>query len=157
LILVLKPFKVGDSIEAQGQAGKVLDIRLFNTVLRTADNQTILLPNGIISTGIVKNVNAAKTRRLEWVVSFSSGTDFEAVERLLTTLLRADGRILTTPAPEVVIGRLNPGTIDVVAHAWVASGDYSDVLNTMNAVIYKTLPERGFPFPSSTLNVSLTK
>ncbi|MDR2912419.1 MAG: mechanosensitive ion channel [Alistipes sp.] len=146
MILLLKPFRNGDWIELQGQAGTVMDIRLFNTVLRTSDNKTILLPNGSVSTGIINNHNAARTRRLEWTVSLEIGADFEAAKKVLLELLTADGHVNTIPAPEVLIAQLNPASLDIVVHAWVASGEYWDVLYRVNEAIYRTLPERGFNF-----------
>lgn len=157
MILLLKPFRVGDWIELQGQSGSVIDIRLFNTMLRTADNKTILLPNGGVSTSIVNNYNVAQTRRMECTVSLSVGTDFSAVRKVLMDIVQADSRILADPAPSVVINKLNTSTVDFVVYAWVDSGDYLSVLQTMNAAIYTTLPAKGFPFPSSVLQVNLTK
>ncbi len=155
MILLLKPFKVGDTIELQGQAGAVMDIRLFNTELRTADNKTILIPNGSVSTSIVNNYNVAGTRRLEWTVSLMLGTDFEAVKMLLMSYIEADSRIMTTPAPKIVLGKLNTNSLDVIVHAWVASADNLDVFYDINAKIYETLPQKGFEFPSSSLSVTL--
>lgn len=153
MILLLKPFRVGDWIEVQNQTGKVIDIRLFNTILRTADNKTILLPNGSVSTGIVNNYNTAGTRRIEWLVSLPVGTDFTAVQKLLMELINAEPRVLPDPAPEVILNKLNPNAIDVAAHGWVNAGDYADVQVSMNATIYKTLPEKGFKLPSAQLDV----
>jgi small conductance mechanosensitive channel len=157
MILLLKPFKVGDWIELEGQAGTVMDVRLFNTVLRTADNKTILLPNGSVSTSIVNNHNVARTRRLEWTVSLAIGTDFTAVHKVLMTLIKSEARIMTIPAPEVVLAKLNVNSLDIIVHGWVASGNYWDVLYKMNAEIYETLSKKGFDFPSSSMAVTLTK
>lgn len=155
MILLLKPYKIGDTVEVAGQTGTVTDIMLFNTVLRTADNKTILIPNGSVSVSIVNNYNEAGTRRLEWTVSLALGTDFEAVRKLLMSYIEADGRILATPAPEVVLGKLNSGSLDVVMHAWVASADNLSVFHDMNAKIYETLPQRGFDFPTSSIAVTV--
>ncbi len=155
MILLLKPFKVGDWIELQGQAGTVMDIRLFNTVIRTADNKTILIPNGSVSTSIINNYNVAKTRRIEWTVSLALDTDFAAVSELLMSFIKADQRIMTVPAPEVVLSKLNVNSLDVMMHAWVASGDNLNVYHDINAKIYEALPKKGFHFPLSSMSVTL--
>jgi small conductance mechanosensitive channel len=158
IVLRLRPFKCGDWRELEGQAGRVMDIRLFNTVLRTADNRTILLPNGNVATSVVCNTTSARTRRVEWAVSLHLGTDFEAVKWLLMEIMTAEKRINTIPAPEVVLNRLGADTIDLLIHAWVATPDFWGVFWDINAVIYKTLPARGFPlgFPQL-LEVTLTQ
>lgn len=155
MILLLKPFKVGDWIEAQGQAGTVIDIRLFNTILRTGDNKTILLPNGSVSTSIVNNYNVARTRRIEWVVSLEYGTDFDAVQKVLLDIMKTDKRILSTPGPVVYLGNLAASSIDITVRCWVKSGDYWGVFFDLNALFYKTLPEKGFSFPYSQLDVNI--
>lgn len=155
MILLLKPFRVGDWVESQGQAGTVLDIRLFNTVLRTSDNQTILLPNGSISTSIVKNINQARTRRIEWTISLEYGTDFETVRKTLLRVIVSDKRVLETPAPTVDLGNLSVSSIDLTVRCWVKSGDYWNVFYDLNSRFYKTLPEEGFSFPYSQLDVNI--
>lgn len=148
MVLILKPFRCGDWIELEGQAGTVMDMRLFNTILRTADNKTILLPNGGVFTSIVSNHTSARSRRLEWAVSLELGTDFDAVQKTLLELLTTDKRINTTPAPEVVMVKLDPGSMDLLVHGWVATADYWPVFYDMNAAIYKTLSARGFDLDS---------
>lgn len=155
MILLLKPFRVGDWIEAQGQAGTVMDIRLFNTILRTSDNQTILLPNGSVSTSIVKNTNVAKTRRVEWIISLAYGDDFSTLQKVMLDLVKADPRVQTTPAPTVNLGKLAESSIDITVRCWVKSSDYWGVFFDLNAKFYQELPQRGFRFPYSTLDVNL--
>jgi small conductance mechanosensitive channel len=155
MILLLKPFKVGDWITAQGESGTVTDIRLFNTVLRTADNQTILLPNGGLSSSIVQNTNAAKTRRIEWIISLSYGDDAESAIKLMTEMVKADKRILPTPEPVVYLGNMGSSAIEFNVRCWVKSSDYWDVFFHFNAEFYKVLPQKGFNFPFSTLTVHI--
>ncbi len=149
MILLLKPFKTGEWIRIGEDAGTVIDISLFNTVLRTADNRTILIPNGGISTSVVDNYNAAKTRRLEWIVSLADGTDFISARKLLADIIAAEPKLMKNPAPEVVIVKLNPNALDVVIHGWVAAHDYWEVLYRVNSAIYTTMPQKGFDFDSS--------
>jgi small conductance mechanosensitive channel len=155
MILLLKPFKVGDWVVAQGESGTVMDIRLFNTVLRTADNQTILLPNGGLSTTIIQNTNAAKTRRVEWVISLSYGDDAEKARTVMTEMVKADPRVLSSPEPIVHFANLGASAIEFKVWAWVKSSDYWDVFFHFNGEFYKTLPTKGFNFPYSTLTVHL--
>ena len=147
MILLLKPFRCGDWIETQGQAGSVVDIKLFNTILRTADNKTILIPNGSVSNNIINNFHVSHTRRLEWTIPLVVGTDFDAAKAVVMELLAAEGRVLTTRPSEVVVGKLNTNSLDVVARAWVNTPDAQDVFEDMNAVFYRTMPARGFNFP----------
>ncbi len=144
MVLVLKPFRCGDWIEIQGQAGKVMDIRLFNTVLRTADNRTILLPNGGVYTSIVSNHTLARTRRLEWPVSLNLNSDFGAAQKAIMELLRAEKKIHSDPAPVVVLNQITSDSIDLLVRAWVATDDYWDVYFSMSASIYKSLTDNGF-------------
>ncbi len=162
MILLLKPFKDGDYIEVQGQAGTVTDIRLFNTVLKTVDGKTILLPNGSVSTSIVNNYNVGRVRRLEWVITLAAGTDFEGVRKTLMGYFAAEPRILsptsTLPAaePEVVVSKLGAGSLEVTAWAWVASGDYLAVLHSLNERIYREFPGKGFDGPTQAIIVKKT-
>ena len=149
MVLVIKPFKCGDWIEVQGQAGTVIDIRLFSTILRTADNKTILIPNSNVFTSIVTNHTSARTRRLEWAVPLESDTDFDDVRKTLLELFASDKRINTAPTPEVVMSRLNPGSMELLVHCWVATADYWGVFYEMNAAIFRTLKEKGFDMDSS--------
>ncbi len=149
MILLLKPFRAGDWVRIGDDAGAVIDISLFNTVLRTADNRTILIPNGSVSTSVVDNYNAAKTRRLEWIVSLADGTDFISARKLLEEIIAAETKIMKNPAPEVVIVKLNPNALDIVIHGWVASRDYWEVLYRVNSNIYTTMPQKGFDFDST--------
>jgi small conductance mechanosensitive channel len=143
MVLVLKPFKCGDWIELQGEAGKVMDIRLFNTELRTADNRTILLPNGGIYTSIVGNTTAARTRRLEWSLSLALGTDLDAVRKLLLDLLNAEPKLIDPQAREVVLSKITGNTIEILVHARCENTDFWDVFYRLNETIYKTMLANG--------------
>ncbi len=144
MVLILKPFRCGDWIELQGQAGKVMDIGLFTTVLRTADNRTVMLPNGGVYTSIVTNHTRARTRRVEWPVSLNHNSDFEAAKKVIMELLAAEKKIHPNPAPEVVLNQITSDSIDLLVHAWVATADYWDVYFGINAAIYKSLTDKGF-------------
>ncbi len=144
MVLALKPFRCGDWIELQSQAGRVMDIRLFNTVLRTADNRTVILPNGGVFTSIISNHTSARTRRVEWAVSLDLNSDFEEARKTIVGLLAADKKILGDPAPDVVMNRITSDSISLLIWGWVATADYWEVYFRQNAAIFKTLSESGF-------------
>ena len=101
MILLMKPYRVGDFISAQGQSGTVREIKLFSTVITTGDNQTIYIPNNSIATAIIDNYSTSETRRVDWTIGISYGDDVDAARRALLDLLAADSRVLTDPAPVV--------------------------------------------------------
>ncbi len=155
MILAIRPFRVGDFIEAQGQSGKVKEIRLFHTILNTSDNKTILLPNGGISTGIVNNYSHEPIRRVEWIFGVGYGEDYDRVKSVLNGLLAADKRVLKDPAPLVALHALDASSVNVVVRAWVDSDDYWNLYFSLNEQVYKTFNELGIniPFPQVDLHV----
>ena len=157
IILVFRPYKVGDYIEAQGQAGTVKEIQIFNTLLKTSDNKIILVPNGPISTGIVKNYSREALRRVDFTVSISYGDDFEKAKEVLNSIIAADNRILKEPEPFIALSTLNSSSIDITVRVWVKQEDYWNVYFDMNKEIYETLPKHGLEFPFQTLTVNVTK
>ncbi|MBR5475720.1 MAG: mechanosensitive ion channel [Bacteroidaceae bacterium] len=157
IILLFRPYKVGDYIEAQGQAGTVKEIQIFNTLLKTSDNKIILVPNGPISTGIVKNYSREALRRVDFTVSISYGDDFEKAKEVLNSIIAADNRILKEPEPFIALSTLNSSSIDITVRVWVKQEDYWNVYFDMNKEIYETLPKHGLEFPFQTLTVNVTK
>lgn len=156
MILLFRPYKVGDFIEAQGQSGTVKEIQIFNTVLKTPDNKIILIPNGPMSTGIVKNYSREEIRRVDFSFGISYGDDYEKAKAVIEELIAADSRILKTPEHFIALGSLGDSSVNVTVRVWTTQADYWDVYFDMNQKIYKTLPERGlnFPYPTITVNVN---
>lgn len=154
VILLFKPYKVGDWIESQGVSGTVKEIQIFHTILTTADNKLIFIPNGALSSGVVVNYSNQKTRRVEWIVGVDYGEDYAKVEQVVRDILAADKRILSDPAPFVALHALDASSVNVVARVWVNSADYWDVYFDINQAIYKTFNEKGidFPFPQLTVH-----
>lgn len=154
VILLFKPYKVGDWIESQGVSGTVKEIQIFHTILTTADNKLIFVPNGALSSGVVVNYSNQKTRRVEWIVGVDYGEDYAKVEQVVRDILAADKRILSDPAPFVALHALDASSVNVVARVWVNSADYWDVYFDINQAIYKTFNEKGidFPFPQLTVH-----
>lgn len=156
MVLMLKPYKVGDFIEAAGQTGTVKDIRLFNTLINTTDNKQIIIPNNSIATGIINNYSKESTRRVDWTVSIAYGDDYDAAREAIEDLLRNDSRILASPSPLIALSSLAASSVDITVRAWVQSSDYWDVFFDMNEKFYKILPAKGvnFPFPQLQIHTS---
>jgi len=154
VILLFKPYKVGDWIEAQSVSGTVKEIQIFHTILTTADNKLIYVPNGALSSGVVTNYSNQKTRRVEWIFGVDYGEDYNKVEKVVREVLTADKRILNDPAPFIALHTLDASSVNVVVRVWVESGDYWGVYFDINKTIYATFNEKGinFPFPQLTVH-----
>lgn len=159
ILLILRPYKVGDYIEAQGQSGSVEEIGLFQTRLKTVDNRTIYVPNNSIATSIIDNYSQSETRRVDWTLSISYGDDVEVARREILAMLEGDKRVLTNIAPVVYVKTLNSSSVDLTIRAWVANGDFWSLYFDMNERMYKELPEKGinFPFPQLDVNIKNNK
>lgn len=155
IIILFRPFKVGDFISAQGQEGVVKEIQIFNTIILTTDNKVIHIPNGILATGVMTIFTKEETRRVDWLVSISYGDDYDKAKSVLMRLCNEDPRILKDPAPFVEIGQLNSSSVDIRVRVWVQSPDYWPVFFSMNEKVYKTLPQEGLHFPFPQLDVHL--
>lgn len=154
IVLLFKPYKVGDWIEAQGVSGSVSEIQIFHTILTMADNKVVYIPNGNLSSGVVINYSRKETRRIEWVVGVDYGEDLAKVERVVRGLLDADTRILKDPAPVVALNALSASSVDVTIRVWVAAADYWDVNFEVRKNIYNEFNKQNinFPFPQLTLH-----
>lgn len=154
IVLLFKPYKVGDWIESQGVSGTVKEIQIFHTILATGDNKVIYIPNGAMSSGVVTNYNMQTTRRVEWIVGIDYGEDYNKVEQIVRDILAADSRILNEPAPFIALHALDASSVNVVARVWVNNGDYWGVYFDINKAIYETFNEKGvnFPFPQLTVH-----
>lgn len=157
MILLLRPYRIGDYIEAQGQAGTIKEITLFNTVILTVDNKTIYVPNSTISSGIINNYSQSATRRVDWNVTISYGDDVEAARRAMMAMMSEDKRIKQDPAPVVYVSSLGENAVNLAVRAWVDNADYWDVFFELNERIYNELPEHGLHFPFPQLSVHVEK
>lgn len=154
VILLFRPFKVGDYIEAQGVGGTVSEIQIFHTILTTPDNKKLFLPNGVLSSGNIANYSKEPLRRVDFTVSIEYGEDTDKVRSVLLELLSADERILKDPAPFVALGSLADSSVNMTVRVWVNSADYWNVYFQTNETIYKEFNKRGigFPFPQLTVH-----
>ncbi|MCR2030131.1 mechanosensitive ion channel family protein [Alistipes timonensis] len=157
MILLMKPYRVGDYISAQGQSGTVRDIKLFSTVITTADNQTIYIPNNSIATAIIDNYSTADLRRVDWTVGISYGDDVDVARKAVLAMLDADSRILKDPAPVVWVAALADSSVNLTIRAWVKNGDYWNVFFEHNEEFYKELPKHGLSFPFPQMDVHMKK
>ncbi len=157
MILLFKPYKIGDWIEAAGVSGGVKEIQIFNTILTTADNKIIIVPNGKLSNDMIINYSKAGTRRVDWSFGIAYGDDYDKAKAVLTQFINDDKRILKDPAPAIVLNELADSSIQIVVRAWVNGGDYWDVLYTMNERVYKEFGKHGLSFPFPQMDVHITK
>lgn len=154
IVLLLRPYKVGDWIESQGVSGAVRSIQIFHTVLTTADNKVIYIPNGALSSGTVINYSREETRRVDWTVGVEYGENMEKVEEVVQKILTADSRILKDPAPFIALGALDASSVNVTIRVWVKNADYWGVFFDTQKKIYATFNQEGigFPFPQLTIH-----
>jgi len=155
IILVFRPYKVGDYIEAStGASVTVTDIQIFHTVLTTPDNKIIFAPNGAMSSAIVTNYSRKDTRRLDFSFGVEYGTDFELVKTTLLEIINNDNRILQEPAPFIELGALADSSVNITVRVWVNAADYWGVNFDMNKNVYATFNAKGisFPFPQLTVH-----
>lgn len=155
LIIMFRPFKVGDFIASQGYEGKVNEIQIFNTLILTVDNKEVILPNGALATGVLTNYSKQGTRRVDWTVSIAYGDDYDKAKAVLRRLCDEDLRIQKSPEPFIELAKLNSSSVDLTVRAWVDSADYWGVFFSMNEKIYKTFAQEGLniPFPQMDVHV----
>jgi small conductance mechanosensitive channel len=154
LILLFRPFRIGDWIEAQGVQGTVDNIQIFHTVLRTGDNRTVIIPNGNLSNGIITNTNRQPTRK----IVFDVGVNYEAdLKKALEVLLEMakDPRVLDDPAPQAVVATLGESAITLSLRVWTKTGDFGDVMSMFNVEARDRLKAAGIdiPFPQRVIRV----
>ena len=154
VILFLKPYKVGDWVEAQGTAGTVKAIQIFHTILMTADGKMIYIPNGAMSSGTITNYTLTPTRLAEWTIGVEYGEDVEKARRVALEIIKADKRVKDDPAPVVWLKELNSSSVDLVIRCWVENADYWGVMFENREKIYNRFNEEGigFPFPQVTIH-----
>ncbi len=157
MILIFKPFKVGDFIEAQGYMGTVSEIQIFISVLKTPDNKTILIPNGGLSTGSLVNFSSEDTRRVDFSFGIAYGDSYDDAKALLLKLIEKDERILKTPEPFIVLGALADSSVNITVRVWAKASDYWGVFFDMNEKVYKEFDKNGLHIPFPQLDVHLDK
>jgi small conductance mechanosensitive channel len=154
LILLFRPFRIGDWIEAQGVSGTVDSIQIFHTILRTGDNKTVILPNGNLSNGIITNTNRQPTRKVVFDVGVDYDADLQKARQVLLDLAK-DPRVMEDPAPQAVISTLGDSSITVSLRIWTKTSDYWDVMFMLNAEARDRLKAENIdiPFPQRVIRV----
>lgn len=165
VILLFKPYKVGDYIEAQGNEGTVKEILLFHTIIQTVDLRTIYIPNGQMSTTVVINQSRSEIRRAQWVVSIEYGNNVTHAKEVIQKCLDAEPRLLREPISEegepldpffIEVTNLNASSVDLTVRAYVKRVDFLDVRFKMNEAIYAAIdadPTLNIPFPTNTIHI----
>ncbi|WP_372948002.1 mechanosensitive ion channel family protein [Mariniphaga sp.] len=155
IILLFKPFKVGDYIEAQGHSGSVNEIQIFNTILKTPDNKTIIIPNGGLSTGSMINYSTEPRRRVDFVFGIGYGDDVDKARAVIQKLIDGDERILKDPEPFIAVSELADSSVNLVVRVWAEASNYWDIYFDMHEKVYKTFDKEGLniPFPQMDLHV----
>jgi small conductance mechanosensitive channel len=155
LLIIFRPFKVGDYIEAAGTAGVIEEIGIFSTRMKTGDNREIIVPNGAIYGGNITNYSARDTRRIDMVFGIGYGDDLKKAREIIQSILAADARILKDPEPLVAVGELGESSVNFNVRPWVASADYWAVRFDLNEKIKLAFDEAGIsiPFPQMDLHL----
>lgn len=157
MILFFKPFRVGDFIEAQGFSGSVNKIEIFNTILKTGDNKTIIIPNGALSNGSIVNYSVEENRRVDMVFGIGYDDDIKKAKEILETILKSDKRVLENDGNLVAIGTLGACSVDFKVRAWVKSGDYWGVFHDMNEKVKTEFDKAKISIPFPQMDVNLKK
>lgn len=149
LIVLFRPYRVGDWIEAAGISGSVEQVQILTTILKTGDNKQIIVPNSQIMDSIITNYSANDTRRVDMVVGVSYGDDLDKVRKTLEDILATEDRILPEPAPTIAVSALADSSVNFVVRPWVKTSDYWAVLFGLTEAIKKRFDKEGisFPFP----------
>ncbi|GAB4244005.1 MAG: mechanosensitive ion channel [Ekhidna sp.] len=155
IILLLKPFKVGDWIDTGSLAGTVHSIQIFNTYLKSPDNKTIIIPNGTLANSSMTNFTAEPRRRVDWTFGVAYGDSTEKTRETLLALIHAEERILKDPEPFIAVSALADSSVNFVVRVWVESADYWNVFFDMNEKVYNKFNEVGLniPFPQMDVHV----
>jgi len=155
IILIFKPFKLGDLIEAQGYLGLVKEIQIFNTILTSLDNKTIIIPNGGLSTSSLTNYSTEEERRVDWTIGIAYGDDVDKARAVIKKLCEQDSRILKDPEVFIQVSELADSSVNFTVRAWVKSPDYWGVFIDLNENVYKTFGSEGLniPFPQMDVHV----
>lgn len=158
MILIFKPFKAGDFIDAQGYSGTVSEIQIFNTILKTPDNKTVIIPNGGLSTGAMVNYSTEELRRVDWTVGIGYGDDTDKARAVITKMCNDDARILKDPELFIGVSALADSSVNFAVRAWVKAEDYWGVFFDLNENVYKTFEKEGLniPFPQMDVHVHNT-
>jgi small conductance mechanosensitive channel len=149
MILVLKPFKVGDDIKALGEQGVVSEIQIFNTYLKTTDNKVLVFPNGPLANGTIVNNTRETTRRIEWTFVFDHSAQITDIQQVVGVALKADKRVLQKPEPIVGVQQLTEAGIEIRVKCWVKNADYGVAFHQTQQALIEAAHVAKLPFAKS--------
>jgi small conductance mechanosensitive channel len=157
MILMFKPFKVGEFIDAQGYQGTVNEIQIFNTVLTTVDNKVVIIPNGGLSTGSLTNYTRKETRRVDFTFGVAYGSDYQKVRTIILDILKTESRILKDEDVFIGLGEMADSSINITTRVWTKTEDYWGVYFDTNEKIYATFIKEGIEIPFPQMDVHIKK
>lgn len=157
IILLFKPFKIGDYIDAQGHAGIVKEIQIFNTILLELDNKTVIIPNGPLSTGSMVNYSTEPTRRVDFSFGIAYGDSVDKARKIILELFKNEEKILKDPAAFIGLSEMADSSVNLTARAWVKGEDYWDVFFSINEKTYNAFNAEGISIPFPQMDVHLQK
>jgi len=157
LIVLFKPYKVGDFVSVAGKTGTVEVVKIFNTILTTPDNIEIIIPNGQITGGVIENFSAKETRRIDLVIGVSYGDDLKKARQVLESVVKAEERILAEPETTIAVAELADSSVNFVVRPWVKAADYWPTRFALTENIKVALDEAGISIPFPQRDVHLYK
>ena len=157
ILLIIKPFKVGDFIEAQGYMGVVNEIQIFNTILTTTDNKWVIIPNGGLSTGALVNYSSEKTRRVDLVFGIGYGDDIDKAKEIIASVMNKHKAVLSSPEPFIGVIELADSSVNLVTRIWVNAADYWDLFFYMQEYVKKEFDKQGISIPFPQHDVHMIK
>jgi len=157
MILLFKPFKVGDVLEAQGYVGSVKEIQIFNTIMATPDNKIIIIPNGSLANSSMTNYSTMDTRRVDFSFGIGYDDDFDKAKEIIKGLIDADERILKDPAPFVRVGELADSSVNITTRVWVNAPEYWNVHFDMIENVKRSFDKEKISIPYPQMDVHLDK
>lgn len=159
MILMFKPFKVGDYITAQGESGTVSEIQIFHTILKTPDNKTIILPNGPVSTGSLVNYSKEPQRRVDFTFGIGYDDDIDRAKKIILSVIEKDSRILKEPEPFIGVINLGDSSVDLVVRVWAEAVNYWGIFFDIQETVKKEFDKQGvsIPYPQTDVHLFETK
>jgi small conductance mechanosensitive channel len=155
MLLMFKPFKVGDYITAQGESGTVSEIQIFHTILKTPDNKTVILPNGALSTGSMVNYSKEPQRRVDFTFGIGYDDDIDKAKNLILSIIEKDSRILKEPAPFIGVINLGDSSVDLVVRVWAKASNYWGIFFDLQETVKKEFDRQGISIPYPQTDVHL--
>ncbi|MFP4461350.1 MAG: mechanosensitive ion channel family protein [Thermotogota bacterium] len=157
MILLFKPFKVGDYIETSGVSGTVMEIQMMTTILKSPDNKHIIIPNGTVVTSVITNYSREETRRLNLVFGVGYDSDMEKVKSLLNEIIESDERILKEPSPQILMSELADSSVNFTVRMWTKANDFWTVNFDMNEKVFKVFNDNGINIPYPQVDVHINQ